>query len=185
MRSHAADRVSIHRPIVWIVDANRSDYNHLLAEAQAERLKIHFLATGRELLHDWSAGAPDVCIVNLQVREFSGFDVVEMIRPFPEGTVVCLLTDAYAAEDEIRALSLGVHSYLCKPLEAAVFFDLCRSRGARNDRAAKEAAMPSIGLFIEEEFYELGTQERRLSNQHRTIAKSEFVLPSPTGRGLG
>jgi CheY-like chemotaxis protein len=147
MRSKAANRVSIHRPNVWIVDAHRADYDYLLADAQAERLEIRFLATGREFLCRWFAGAPDVCIVNLQLREFNGFDVVEMIQPFPEGKIVCLLTDAYAAEDEIRALSLGVHSYLCKPLEVAVFFKLCRFRRALSEKAANEAARPAIGFF--------------------------------------
>ena len=101
MRSLAANRALPRRPVVWIADTHRSDYDHLLADAKAEQLEIRFPASGRELLHCWFAGAPDVCIVNLQLQEFSGFDVVEMIQPFPAGTTVCLLTDKYEPEDEI------------------------------------------------------------------------------------
>jgi DNA-binding response OmpR family regulator len=139
MRYPKANRVMIPRPIVWIVDAHRSDYDHLLADEKSGQLELHFLSSGRELLHCWFAGAPDVCIINLQLREFSGFEVVEMIRPFPERTIVCMLTDEYAPEDEIRALSLGVHSYLCKPLEAEMFFAFClcpRQSARRPDKGS-------------------------------------------------
>ncbi len=144
MRSLAANRASIRRPVVWIVDTHRSDYDHLLADAKAEQLKIRFLNSGREMLHDWFAGAPDVCIVNLQLREFNGFDVVEMIQPFPTGTTVCLLTDEYEPEDEIRALSLGVHSYLCKPLKTAVFFKFCFCPKAKHAAALHAVVSPAV-----------------------------------------
>jgi DNA-binding response OmpR family regulator len=39
---------------------------------------------------------------------------------------VFLVADRYAVEDEVRALRLGVSSYLCKPLEGSVFHE-CRS----------------------------------------------------------
>ena len=167
MRSPIANRASVRRPIVWIVDAHRSDYDHLLAEAEAEQLEIFFLASGRELLHCWFAGAPDVCIVNLQLRELSGFDVIEMIRPFPEGTAVCMLTDKYVLEDEIRALSLGVHSYLCKPLEAAVFFRFCLNPRANREAAVCAAASSGIHLLREDGLdypvdYKLKNSERRI-----------------------
>ena len=146
MRSPTANRASIPRPIVWIVDAHRSDYGRLLADVKSEQLEIHFLSSGRELLHCWFAGAPDVCIVNLQLPELNGFDVIEMIRPFPEGTTVCLLADEYVLEDEIRALSLGVHSYFCKPLEASVFFKFCLCTKANRDAAVRAVASPSARL---------------------------------------
>lgn len=96
-----ANRIRRSRPLVWIVDGQRADYNHLLADAKAEQLEIHILATGRELLREWFAGTPDVCIFNPQLQELSGFDLIEMIQPFPEGTTVCLLADKYVIEDEI------------------------------------------------------------------------------------
>lgn len=149
MRSPRANRVLIPRPIVWIADAHRSDYSHLLADPKAEQLEIRFLASGRELLHCWSAGAPDVCIVNLQLRDLGGFEVVEMIQPFPEGTAVCMLSDYYAPEDEIRALMLGVHAYCCKPLEAAVFFKFCLFRSAKREATAIAATLPMADFRLE------------------------------------
>jgi DNA-binding NarL/FixJ family response regulator len=147
MRVPATKRASLYRSIVWIADAHRLDYEHLLADTKARQLEIRFFASGRELLHDWFAGAPDVCVVNLQLPDLGGFNIVEMLRPFPEGTTVCTLTDHYAAEEEIRALSLGVHSYLCKPLEAAVFFSLCLCPKAKRDLARRAAAALPVHCF--------------------------------------
>jgi len=147
MCSLTAYRIRIPRPLVWIVDAHRSDYNHLLADARAEQLEIHILASSRQLLQDWSVEVPDVCIVNLQLQKLSGFDLIEMIQPFPEGMTVCSLADKYRLEDEIRALSLGVHSYLCKPLEAATFFEFCLCPRVNREVAVQAVTSHSVHLF--------------------------------------
>jgi hypothetical protein len=41
---------------------------------------------------------------------------------------VGIVGNHYAVEDEVRALSLGVHHYLCKPLEGEVLSDFCTLR---------------------------------------------------------
>jgi DNA-binding response OmpR family regulator len=133
MRHFTFNRGTFARRRVWITDVRRADYSPLLADPKVEQLDIRFLVSGRELLREWKVRTPDVCLVNLQMPGFSGFDLVEMIQPFPEGVTVCLMTDQYVLEDEVRALSLGVHSYLCKPLEAALFFEFCLHPRARHE----------------------------------------------------
>ena len=59
-------------------------------------------------------------IINVELPDLSGFDLVEMLRPIPKGTAVFLVGDQYALEDELRALRLGVGSYLCKPLDDSI-----------------------------------------------------------------
>jgi DNA-binding response OmpR family regulator len=137
------------RRFVWIVDAHSLNYGHLLSDRKAEQMDIRFLASGRELLHSWQRGRPDVCFVNLQMPDFSGFDLVEMIQPFPEGTTVYLLADRYVLEDEVRALSLGVHSYLCKPLEAELFFDFSVESRAKREVTMCAVASPTVHLLLE------------------------------------
>jgi DNA-binding response OmpR family regulator len=130
----------ISRRLVWIADTRPLDYGHLSADPKARQLDIRFIASGRELLRYLQTRTPDVCLVNLRMLDFSGFDLVEMIQPFHAGTTVCLVAETYALEDEIRALSLGVHFYLCKPLEAAVFFELCLCHRARREAVSHAVA---------------------------------------------
>jgi DNA-binding response OmpR family regulator len=92
------------------------------------QMDVRFLTSASDLLRRWSADLPDVCLVNARLPGMSGFDLVEMLRPFPAGLTVGIVSDRYAVEDEVRALSLGVHHYLCKPLEAAVLSDFCKRR---------------------------------------------------------
>ena len=88
MRPLTFNLAMISQRLVWIVDAHPLDYGHLLADPKVRQLDIRFLASGRELLRYWQVKTPDVCLVNLRMPDFSGFDLVEMIQPFHEGTTV-------------------------------------------------------------------------------------------------
>ena len=106
----------LHCPQIWIADAMQSDYENLNWTTLREKLNIQFFATAGLLLHAWRLGQPDVCLINIELPDFSGLDLVEMIRPFPEGTTVGLVAESFDPQTEIRALTLGVHCCLCKPL---------------------------------------------------------------------
>ena len=118
----------VRRTRIWIADSHPADYDCLTLGTKAGQLAVRFLASARDVLHRWSAASPDVCIVNVQLPGMSGFDLVEMLRPFPAGMIVCMVDDRYSPESEVRALSLGVHCYLSKPLEGEVLSEVCARR---------------------------------------------------------
>jgi DNA-binding response OmpR family regulator len=111
---------------ILVVDPEPSGYDGLLRAAAAEGCEICFLTTGRAALRQKHEICSDLLTVNVELPDFSGFELVEMLQPFPKGTAVFLVADQYAVEDEVRALQLGVGSYLCKPLEGSVLYQ-CRS----------------------------------------------------------
>jgi DNA-binding response OmpR family regulator len=111
---------------VLVVDSEQSGYDGLLQVAAAERYEVRFLATGRAVLRQKHEMRDGLVIVNVVLPDFSGFELVEMLRPFRKCTAVFLVADRYAVEDEVRALELGVGSYLCKPVEGSVLYQ-CRS----------------------------------------------------------
>jgi DNA-binding response OmpR family regulator len=129
---------------IWIVDSRPADYDCLRLGSKTGPLDVRFLATGHDVLRRWSLAPPDVCMVNVQLPGLSGFDLVEMLRPFPAATTVCLVDDRYVVENEVRSLSLGVHHYLCKPLEGAVLSECCARR--RVDRSAAPSPMESAAF---------------------------------------
>jgi DNA-binding response OmpR family regulator len=118
----------LRRTSVWIADSQPGDYDCLTLGTKAGQLEVRFLVSAHELLRRWSVALPDVCILNVQLSGLSGFDLVEMLGPFPAGMTVCVVDDRYLPENEVRALKLGVHYYLCKPLEGAVLSACCRQR---------------------------------------------------------
>ncbi len=119
---------ALHRARIWIADTRPADYHCLTLASESRQIEVRFVSSARELLRRWSAGRPDACLVNIQLPGMSGFDVVDMLRPFPTGTTVCLVGEHYTAEDEVRALRLGVHHYCCKPLEGEILSEVCRRR---------------------------------------------------------
>jgi DNA-binding response OmpR family regulator len=111
---------------ILIVDPDRSGYDSLLQAAATRRYEVCFLATGRDALRQRREMLAGLVMVNVVLPDFSGFEVVEMLRPFPKGGAVFLVADQYAVEDELRALELGIGSYLYKPLDGSVLYE-CRA----------------------------------------------------------
>jgi len=111
---------------ILVVDPGQSDYDDLLRVAAAEGHDVRFFATGRAALRQKHEMRGGLVIVNVELADFNGFELVEMLQPFPKGTTVFLVANQYAAEDEVRAMELGIDSYLCKPLEGSVLYQ-CRS----------------------------------------------------------
>ena len=111
---------------IFVVDSKQSDYDDLLGIAVADGCEVRFLTTGRAALRQWREVRGGLLIINVELPDLSGFDLVEMLQPFPKGTIVFLVANQYAVEDEVRALRLGVNSYLCKPLAGSVLYQ-CRS----------------------------------------------------------
>ena len=115
---------------ILVVDSKQSDYDDLLGIAVADGCEIRFLTTGRAALRQWRETRGGLLIINVELPDLSGFDLVEMLQPFRTGTIVFLVDNQYAVEDEVRALRLGVSGYLCKPLAGSVLYQ-CRSNKYR------------------------------------------------------
>ena len=107
------------------VDSESRDYEELARWVVAHGGQIHILTTGRAALRQGHQPAADLYLINVRLPDFSGYDLVEMLRPFPSDAAVFLVADEYAPEDEIRALRLGVRGYLCKPLEPSLLCERC------------------------------------------------------------
>ncbi len=110
---------------IFVVDPYASDYLGISQSAIEHQFRICFLCSGREALRLFGHLAPDLWIVNVRLPDISGFDLVEMLQPRLEGAATFMVADRYRPQDEIRALSLGVTLYLCKPLDAGC---LCQWR---------------------------------------------------------
>ena len=104
---------------VFVVDTNASDYTALMQMAASSKWKIRYFLNARDVLRLGEQSAADLWIVNIRLPDMSGFDLVEMIKPRLGDTAVFMVTDRYRDQDEVRALSLGITKFLCKPLEAA------------------------------------------------------------------
>jgi two-component system, LytTR family, response regulator len=74
--------------------------------------------SGAEALEEIRAAAPDLLFLDVQMPEYDGFDVLEMLgRDLPPAIVFVTAYDQYA----IRAFEAGALDYLLKPFDNARF----------------------------------------------------------------
>jgi len=96
-------------------------------------------ANGREALQQLTAINADAALVDLQMPEIGGLDVLRAIRSAQPGCQVILMTAHASVETAIEAVKLGALDYLTKP------FDLERLQGlfttVRKGRERREALL--------------------------------------------
>ena len=84
--------------------------------------QVIFRSSGREALACLADVKPDVALVDLQMPELSGIDVLRAVRTADPGCQVILMTGHATVETAIEAVKAGALDYLSKP------FDLTRLR---------------------------------------------------------
>ncbi len=74
----------------------------------------------RRLLHDASAAPFDALLLDLELPDQSGLDLLRGLREAGDRTPVLILTGRDTDEDVVRGLDAGADDYLVKPVSAAV-----------------------------------------------------------------
>jgi signal transduction histidine kinase len=132
------------RPRVLVVDdteGNRYATSRILRGAGFEVLEA---TTGREALAQ-VRNDPDVVVLDVNLPDMTGFEVVERMRRLPEHAVIPVLhlsASFTSTADQIRGLEKGADAYLTHPIDPTVFVAtvraLVRTRAA--DRRLQDAA---------------------------------------------
>ena len=71
--------------------------------------------SGREGIRLWREAKPEVAVVDMQMPEVDGFDVLRELRG--GGTLVIMLTAYGNIESAMTAMQLGAENFLTKPVE--------------------------------------------------------------------
>jgi DNA-binding NtrC family response regulator len=96
---------------------------------------------GREGLDHIADVRPDVVIVDLQMPDMSGLDVLRAIRQLDPDCAVILMTAYASVETAIEAVKLGALDYLTKPLDLARLKELLLTVRAGIERREKLMAL--------------------------------------------
>jgi DNA-binding NarL/FixJ family response regulator len=111
-----------------------------LIGTQADMRLVAEAANGREAIEQFRAHRPDVALLDIQMPEMSGIDVLIAIRSeFPAAKVIILTTyggDVLAA----RALKAGAYAYVLKGLVRKELLETIRAVHAGQRRVHPEVA---------------------------------------------
>jgi two-component system KDP operon response regulator KdpE len=104
------------RTLVLIIDSHAGDLAKTAALLSAHGYDTAEAEDGLSGLREFFNLHPDIVIVDLAVREMSGWKVINRIRELSEAPVIVTATAA-TNEDVSRALELDVDGFLAKPYD--------------------------------------------------------------------
>lgn len=117
---------------VFIVD-DSPQLTEMLGELIVDPGRVEIAGTAdsaQRAIDDIHRLNPDMVIVDLQLKDGNGFDVVKAIRSLPnnENTVIVLFTNHLAGEFRNHAMKLGADFFLDKSRDHARIVDLIREK---------------------------------------------------------
>ena len=130
--------------------------------------RVETAATGQEALDAYNRVRPDLVLLDLELPDMDGLDVLRAIRE-RANTPVVVLSAREAERDKVSALDLGADDYLTKPFGVNELL-------ARVRVALRHAARPAAGI---EPIARLGDLEIDM-DRRRVVVQGTEVHLTPT-----
>lgn len=98
-----------------VVDSQPQDYQCLLAELSCRRVHCHLYSTGDEALRRTGVSTTDLWLINTQLPDMQGVELLQLVRQRTRTASVFLVSDVYNPQEELAVRAAGATAYLCKP----------------------------------------------------------------------
>ncbi len=126
-------------PLVLLVDDDDAYRRALGGELKRRGYQVETAASGAEAVAACSTVQPDVVLLDLQLPDMSGLDVLKVVRERQPASDVIMLTGHGTIDTAIEAIRLGAFDYLSKPCpldELEVRIQRAQERQALKKRAS-------------------------------------------------
>jgi DNA-binding response OmpR family regulator len=118
-------------PVVHIADPAPADYDQLIAELEPTETELRFYTTANAAIsharQEGRFGSGKLWLVNSQLPDMRGADLVEILRGIFGQAVLVIVDDQYDKQQEIAAVTAGATIYVYKPISAALITSVCGS----------------------------------------------------------
>ncbi|OFW14821.1 MAG: hypothetical protein A3F70_11965 [Acidobacteria bacterium RIFCSPLOWO2_12_FULL_67_14] len=105
------------RPVLLVVDDEPAILGIVRRFAESEDFDVATHAGGRDLVAELPALKPDVALVDRNMPEVGGLDILRTIREIDPACQVILMTGEATVDSAVEAVKLGALDYLSKPLD--------------------------------------------------------------------
>jgi len=116
------------------------------------------------------AMAPDLVVVDVDLPDTDGFDVVRLVRRATDAPLI-VITARSAETDRITGLDLGADDYVVKPLSVGELMARVRAVRRRTRAEAAEGGLRYADLLIDRR-----SREVRVGDSHVDLTQREFDL---------
>ncbi len=103
---------------IVIVDDDVAVTHYLMvALVQTERFEVHVINDSRQVLETIERSPPDIMLLDMDMPDVSGMDILRSMRERELDIPVVVLTGVPDVELAVKAMKLGAFDYLVKPVE--------------------------------------------------------------------
>lgn len=110
-----------NKPLVLLVDDSIDVHRLLSARLRHEQIRMTSLMKGAETLDAVKAEPPAVILLDLDMPDMDGFEVLRALKddPATNNVPVIVLSGLNGSEDKVTAFDLGATDYVTKPFDLA------------------------------------------------------------------
>ncbi|MFZ4125024.1 MAG: response regulator transcription factor [Rickettsiales bacterium] len=126
---------------ILVVDDEPNIQKMLAILLEAENFKIVASTCGKQAIRMCASVKPDLILLDLELPDMNGKDVVKALREWTQAPVIML--SAHSSDQEVtEALNAGANDYVTKPFNVDVL--LARINAALRTGAVREAGEPEL-----------------------------------------
>ena len=104
---------------ILVVDPNPEVIAFIRSTVANEGWTLDPVTDGDRCLSRFEKGAPDVCLIDSDLPDIAGLDLISRIHAVDANVPVIILDGSPTIEEAVAAIRLGAANYLAKPLDAA------------------------------------------------------------------
>ena len=164
--------LAVSRRRVVVADDHREDRALVADTLSAHGFAVTETGSGERVLDLVSASPPDALVLDLELPDRNGFDVLRELQLRPE-MVVIVLGRGPDEIDCVTALELGAHDFVAKPVPTREL--VARMRAALRRSSAPVVSAEDLRRFGSMEI-DLPAKEVRLADHTVPLTAREFEL---------
>jgi two-component system, OmpR family, KDP operon response regulator KdpE len=131
-------------PVVLLIDDDLQIRRFLRAGFNLEHFKVLEEETGEAGLRSATLRSVDLIIVDLNLPDMDGAEIVKRIRAWSTVPIIVLSVRA-SDEDKVRLLEYGADDYVVKPFSMVELVARARAALRRHARAAQSESVVNLG----------------------------------------
>jgi DNA-binding NtrC family response regulator len=166
---------------ILVIDDNEAVLNHLMVSlTQAQKFDVDILSDSSKSFEKIDAGEYDLVLLDMDMPEVTGWDVLQWIRQNRPDIEVIILTGVGDVKLAVESMKIGAYDYLCKPVDSErllITLERALERSQlQNEISNLRDQVKLEGIRHKEAFKDIITQNKsflRILQKVEQIAESE------------
>lgn len=173
---------------VLVVDDDSGVAAGLQALLETMDWEVRRAETARQAYVEFASFSPDVVLLDVQLPDASGIEVLQQLKGYSESTPVIMISGAGTIDRVVESMKLGAQTFLQKPFDADAL-TIALEQVAKSIAIAREltAAHRHENLRDEHRFLGISSASQNLNRLLEQVApaSSPVLLEGESGTGKG